>query len=139
MGSNEIVGLLGPNGAGKTTTINMILGVLEPGAGTIRIEGVEIAENRSRALERTNFAAVFYPVSALPGWMQKVSLLLPPAHVFEGVRSIVEGRQFLGTALIWSALLSTPYILLASWFFTRVHRNVVRSGLLARYSAESVT
>ena len=30
----EIVGLLGPNGAGKTTTINMILGLLEPTAGT---------------------------------------------------------------------------------------------------------
>jgi ABC-2 type transport system ATP-binding protein len=60
----EIVGLLGPNGAGKTTTINMILGVLEPTSGTIRIEGADIAANRSQALERTNFAAVYAP---LPG------------------------------------------------------------------------
>ena len=42
VGPREIVGLLGPNGAGKTTTINMILGVLEPSAGTIRIEGLDI-------------------------------------------------------------------------------------------------
>jgi ABC-2 type transport system ATP-binding protein len=61
---NEIVGLLGPNGAGKTTTINMILGVLEPTSGFIRIEGLDIAKQRSRALECTNFAAVYAP---LPG------------------------------------------------------------------------
>ena len=60
----EIVGLLGPNGAGKTTTINMILGVLEPTAGTIRVEGLDVRRERSRALARTNFAAVYAP---LPG------------------------------------------------------------------------
>jgi ABC-2 type transport system ATP-binding protein len=60
----EIVGLVGPNGAGKTTTINMILGVLEPTAGRIEIEGVDLKADRSRALARTNFAAVYAP---LPG------------------------------------------------------------------------
>jgi ABC-2 type transport system ATP-binding protein len=60
----EIVGLLGPNGAGKTTTINMVLGVLEPTSGHITIDDVDIAKDRARALERTNFAAVY---AALPG------------------------------------------------------------------------
>ena len=60
----EIVGLLGPNGAGKTTTINMILGVLEPTSGAITIDGIDISRHRSRALSRTNFAAVYAP---LPG------------------------------------------------------------------------
>lgn len=64
VGRGEIVGLLGPNGAGKTTTINMILGVLEPSAGTISIGGWDIATQRSQALEQTNFAAVYAP---LPG------------------------------------------------------------------------
>lgn len=62
--ANEIVGLLGPNGAGKTTTINMILGVLEPTFGEIRIEGVDLRVKRAEALMRTNFAAVYAP---LPG------------------------------------------------------------------------
>ncbi|MCX5666769.1 MAG: ABC transporter ATP-binding protein, partial [Candidatus Omnitrophica bacterium] len=61
---DEIVGLLGPNGAGKTTTINMILGVLEPDAGAINIEDLDIASHRSEAIGRTNFAAVYTP---LPG------------------------------------------------------------------------
>ncbi len=60
----EIVGLLGPNGAGKTTTINMVLGVLEPTAGKILIEEIDLARHRSKALTSTNFAAVYAP---LPG------------------------------------------------------------------------
>ena len=61
---NEIVGLLGLNGAGKTTTISMILGVLEPTAGSIQIGGIDLLRHRSRALSLTNFAAVYAP---LPG------------------------------------------------------------------------
>ena len=64
VGHDEIVGLVGPNGAGKTTIINMILGVLEPTSGTIRVGGVDLAAERSRALQGTNFAAVYAP---LPG------------------------------------------------------------------------
>lgn len=61
---NEIVGLLGPNGAGKTTTINMVLSVLEPTSGEIQIGEYNIRTHRSKALARTNFAAVYAP---LPG------------------------------------------------------------------------
>ena len=64
VGRGEIVGLLGPNGAGKTTTINMILGVLEPTAGSVTIDAIDIAKDRARALRRTNFAAVY---ASLPG------------------------------------------------------------------------
>lgn len=64
VGPNEIVGLLGPNGAGKTTTISMVLGVLSPSTGAIEIDGIDLGRDRSRALGRTNFAAVY---SSLPG------------------------------------------------------------------------
>src|SRR6185503_1636973 len=38
----EIVGLLGPNGAGKTTTFYMIVGLIDPQAGRIVLDGVDI-------------------------------------------------------------------------------------------------
>ena len=40
----EIVGLLGPNGAGKTTTLRMILNIIAPDAGTIKILGENFSE-----------------------------------------------------------------------------------------------
>src|SRR5690242_9043332 len=43
---------------------NMILGVLKPTAGEISVEGMNLAKQRSKILERTNFAAVYAP---LPG------------------------------------------------------------------------
>jgi ABC-2 type transport system ATP-binding protein len=55
----EIVGLLGPNGAGKTTTINMVLGILEPTAGTIEILGKDVRACGSEIRKNVNFAAVY--------------------------------------------------------------------------------
>jgi len=40
----EVVGFLGPNGAGKTTTMRMITQYIEPDAGTIRLDGVTVAD-----------------------------------------------------------------------------------------------
>lgn len=90
---NEIVGLLGPNGAGKTTTINMVLGLLEPNAGSIRIEDIDITRNRPQALERTNFAAVYAP---LPGNLTVAqnlrifSLLYGVEGISERIREVLE-------------------------------------------------
>jgi len=49
------------------------------------------------------------------------------------------GGAYQGIPLLLSTCLAVLYILLASWFFTRIHRHAVRTGLLARYSAESAS
>jgi ABC-2 type transport system ATP-binding protein len=56
------VGLLGPNGAGKTTTLLMLLGVILPDAGTVRIVGRELPRHRSRALAEVGFVAGYLPL-----------------------------------------------------------------------------
>ncbi|MDO8536541.1 MAG: ABC transporter permease [Candidatus Omnitrophota bacterium] len=84
------------------------------------------------------FAGVLYPVSTLPQWMQAVSRCLPPSYVFEQLRVIVSGGTASGTALAWSASLAIAYILAAYWFFARIYRHALRTGIIARYSAENL-
>ena len=85
------------------------------------------------------FAAVFYPLATLPQWMQVFSYLLPPSYVFECMRAILAGKPVSQTAMLWAGSLALGYVFLACWFFTRIYRHAVRSGLIARYSAETVS
>jgi ABC-2 type transport system permease protein len=85
------------------------------------------------------FAAVFYPVSILPHWMQFISHLLPPAYVFESMRKILAGTPARPAVLLWAASLAIVYIVLTCWFFTRIHHYAIRTGLIARYSAETAS
>jgi len=59
----EIVGLLGPNGAGKTTTVHMLLGLIAPTAGEIKLFGKSLERDREEILGRTNFTS---PYMAFP-------------------------------------------------------------------------
>jgi ABC-2 type transport system ATP-binding protein len=49
---NEDVALLGPNGAGKTTTLKILCGLLRPSSGTAYIAGVNVEEERERAISK---------------------------------------------------------------------------------------
>jgi ABC-2 type transport system permease protein len=84
------------------------------------------------------FAGVFYPLATLPAWMRAVAYVLPPSYVFEGMRALLAG-QAPAVRLLWAGFgLALLQILLAAWVFRAVHRHTVRTGLLARYSAESM-
>lgn len=56
---NSIYGLLGPNGCGKSTTMGMILGLISPTKGQIKVFGLDVEKNRSKILEKMNFISPF--------------------------------------------------------------------------------
>jgi len=61
---NEDVALLGPNGAGKTTTLKLLCGLLRPSSGTAYINGVNVVEERERAVSKVGAileTPEFYP------------------------------------------------------------------------------
>jgi ABC-2 type transport system ATP-binding protein len=73
------VGLLGGNGAGKTTTISMLLGLLVPTAGRIRVLGHDMADDRFAALARMNFSS---PYIALPHRLTVAENLRVYGHLY---------------------------------------------------------
>jgi len=85
------------------------------------------------------FAGVFYPVDILPAWMQAIAMILPPAQVFEGMRTVVAGGEPPWERLAAGGGLALAYLLLACLLFAAVHRVAIRNGLIARYSAETVS
>jgi ABC-2 type transport system permease protein len=85
------------------------------------------------------FAGVFYPLSTLPPWMQAIGHALPPSYVFEAMRGIVAGQGAPMDLLAIAVGLSAVYLLAACLIFARVYRFALRTGLIARYSAESAS
>ncbi len=59
VGPGSITAILGGNGAGKTTTLSMLLGLLLPTSGQIRVLGEDMVHHRYRVLPRLNFSSPY--------------------------------------------------------------------------------
>ena len=82
----RITGLLGPNGAGKSTTLRIISTVLKPGAGTVRVDGVDVVADPNGARMRL-------------GVLPHQSGLYPRLTARENIRYYGELNGLTGTAL----------------------------------------
>ena len=70
--------------------------------------------------------------------MQTTSSILAPTYVFEGMRGILVSGEFSPLHLLAGIALALAAVVLAQLVFMRTYKTVVRLGLLARYSAESL-
>ena len=114
--SGGTLGLLGGNGAGKTTTIAMLLGLLIPTAGGIRILGHDMARDRFAALARMNFSS---PYIALPSRLSVAENLRVYGHLY-GVRGLEARIRDLAAQLDLAGLLNRPAGNLSAGQKTRV-------------------
>lgn len=83
--AGSTVALLGGNGAGKTTTIAMLLGLIRPSAGEVRIFGADVTRNRYAVAQRMNFQS---PYVDLPQRLTVAQNLM----VYAGLYGIANAR-----------------------------------------------
>jgi ABC-2 type transport system ATP-binding protein len=114
--AGSTVGLLGGNGAGKTTTISMLLGLLVPTSGEIRVLGHDMATDRFAALERMNFSS---PYVSLPHRLSVAENLRVYGHLYN-VPHVEERIATLAQELDLTALLNRPSGQLSAGQKTRV-------------------
>ncbi len=114
--TGETTALLGGNGAGKTTTISIILGLLLPTSGSVRVLGVDMLRDRHRALPRMNFSS---PYVDLPKRLTARQNLMEYARLY-GMRKPRERVEQLAAELDLSAFVDRPTGTLSAGQRTRV-------------------
>ncbi len=114
--AGTISALLGGNGAGKTTTIAMLLGLLLPTSGEIRVLGEDMLHHRYRVLGRMNLSS---PYVDLPYRLTVWENLSVYANLY-GLRHVRKRLQQLSQELDLEAFLHRPYGTLSAGQKTRV-------------------
>src|SRR5271168_2034488 len=114
--AGEIVGLVGPNGAGKTTIIHMILGLILPDAGTVRLFGTNLDANREQILQRLNFTSPYMAFPARLTVLENLTVFAKIYNVRDAGTKIIELLERFGVG----GLRNKPISRLSSGETTRV-------------------
>ena len=94
----ETLGLVGESGSGKSTLARMILGLVEPTSGTIRVAGVEVGGNRTQALRRQMQPVFQDPSAALNPRMKVLDIVTEPLVIHRDETGIDTSRPALKAA-----------------------------------------
>jgi ABC-2 type transport system permease protein len=82
------------------------------------------------------FCAVFYDLSSLPSWAQKLSNCMPPTYVFEGMRKVMRTGQFDWSNFSMALLLNLALLVLAGFAFLAMLEFTKRRGLLTKFATQ---
>src|SRR5262245_42368422 len=104
LAEGKTVALLGGNGAGKTTTIAMLLGLVVPSSGEVRVFGEDVSRHRGRVAHRMNFQS---PYVDLPARLTVEENLTVYAGLY-GVANAAERIAFVAEDLQIAPLLDRP-------------------------------
>ena len=81
-------------------------------------------------------AAVFYPLSILPSWVQVIAKGIPATYVFEGMRYVLNGKGWPIHNLVWAFGLNVVYLIAAGLFFNYMFGVAREKGLLAKLGTQ---
>jgi ABC-2 type transport system ATP-binding protein len=114
IGQGEVVGLLGHNGAGKTTAMKILTGYLEPSAGSVRIDGMDIAERRRAVQQRIGYLpenCPVYPEMTVIDYLEYQAALhgVPFGQTSAAIRTAIERTELGPKAAEVIATLSRGY------------------------------
>lgn len=79
------------------------------------------------------FCAIYYPVSILPPWAQKIAVLTPASYVFENAREIINKGHVDPNKFYISFILNLIYLILSISFFYFSFKKVMKKGLIKVY------
>jgi len=79
------------------------------------------------------FSCVFYPLSALPVWAQKIAIVLPTTHIFEAMRAVINEQPVPIGGLLYASSVIVVLLFLSGYYFYRSIEKAKKTGLLTRY------